>query len=284
MFSYVNKVLKNQDVKVKTDQCAYWGSISEDGKFKASANTACHAGLNGHRDDTPLKLIVNFFQVHYEEDHNGEELRGKEDWPDKCALYLNWLTKESPYKDAFISKVGKTMLKHGYAIMNPNVAGTYLGGACVATRLLWEFPYQLDCWYELVRKYRINKHVAFVLAHNVKLFDGKFHIYYGGGHMAFDGGFLTGKVFDNFINNNPVKVRFDKPYNEVRQYQGYSRMFIEGDADGSLLDDLAGNQPLKFNGVFKYAMEDVARRIGIFNPNPKGILGVKEKLKEMGVL
>lgn len=186
----------------------------------------CHAGLSSV--DRGCIAIVNSVQTY----HDGYlTLQEKE-------LFMHWLANESPFKQVFVSKSAKQVLKQGYAFMQTDVPGALLGAACVAMRFLWEKSHLTVAWVDLVNG-GMDKSLAFYLCHWISQSGSRTGraelMNYNGNHVVFDQMSMQG--VGNFIKGKHAK---SDTYKETSRYRGYGRSLYDhgGKSGGQLFMNL----------------------------------------------
>lgn len=93
-------------------------------------------------------------------------------WPDLSIdafnAYIKWLTNDSPWSDAFISKNINRILKDGVMVIDGTQNRAFVKEAVIASRMAWENYHkngkyrEIGVWYELSQK--VHPNIAYVVA------------------------------------------------------------------------------------------------------------------------
>lgn len=209
-------------IKRNPNYLVYWAVIDEKGNTYHDNSWQCHVGLN--YAEVGKYILLNRLQFGY----------AKRPLPDEIIdEYLMYITKHSPYKDAFYRKGGKKVREYGYVVMDTTVPANYMASALVALRMIWENPGIPFLWSKLVKE-GVHPDVAYCHAYQVNCPDLKtVGTHPCNSHTSWDGGRFIKKMVKNFITNN-IQVK-NASYIEGGKYAPMCFMYGEGQ-QGSYLN------------------------------------------------
>jgi hypothetical protein len=202
----------------------YWAVIDEKGETYHDSSWQCHVGLN-YSEGVQKYFLLNRLQFG----------NAKRPLPDEIIdEYLLYITKHSPYKDAFYRKGGKKVREYGYVVMDTTVPANYMASALVALRMIWEYPGIPFLWSKLVKE-GVHPDVAYCHAYQVSCNDLKtVSTNESWSHTSWDGHQFTNKMVKNFIRNK-IKVK-NAPYVEGGKYAPMCFMYGDPAAVSYLRD------------------------------------------------
>lgn len=150
--------------------------------------------------------------------------------------YINYLTIESPFKDAFLIKDVDWIMKNGY-LLSGDISAQLLGGACIATRQAWEYPKFIKAWMGLAEQ-GIPLNLAYLFGSYVTEDKGKWS--WGAsatGHTVFA---LNRMDDGHIINFNDGKIvnQNKKPYTKAPNYDGVNNLWGNGTNMASVFTSL----------------------------------------------
>lgn len=237
----INKGVEALENGRRQEVTADYVVMYEDGYVNAHPNSACHAGLQSYLSDGTYAIRTGGAIV-----INGLQYKDSATDKDKL-LVIDFITKRSPWKNAFVQKDAKRILKQGYAVLRGDVPSHVMGGACVSFRIMWEQRQCLAVFCALVRA-GVNESLAFFLSFSCNS-TGKTLQWgtYGPGHCVIYNSKNSLSGVRDFIKGVPSKKGpdFTKNYIENGSYSGYSQEAWVGNGDGSWLRLLSSLKPLE---------------------------------------
>lgn len=190
----------------------------------------CHAFLCREDIFAPVGVISGL-QHRYGED----QTHGPGDWGDTTTeekiLYLDWLMKRSPYKEAFLYKSPRRALRDKCVVVRGECPAATLGAALVATRRLWEHTSVAVVFCELVKR-GVPENLAYYLGHLAGFTRGRKGAFSWdcakSSHCTIDSHDYDREAVKKFVLGRKVYV--GKPYRVSPEYHGYGdRMFGRND-------------------------------------------------------
>ena len=202
LFKTAKKVRDELRDNHKEYNCSY-GIVLEDGTNVQVSNRVCFLSVKySFIDNIKNKEIKYFITVSLE-----NKLR------DCDIKYLKWLTTQSCFNKAFITKKPETILEKG-AILNVDYPPQYIISAAIAIRYCREYPIIPYSW-EKYSKY-INPHVAFMLAHFNYDKKGKNRLYFRKDCVNSHHG-----IFNNFSKEKLLKI-VNRDFSEFKEIKNFS--------------------------------------------------------------
>lgn len=120
--------------KGQEESCANVAILSKDNVLHCINNTACHAGLSCMRKFTNnMQMIIS--RPTEQNGYTEEDL----------ILFADWMVNESPWKDVFLNPNGEHVAEN-YWWVSPDHNAEFVVNACIATRLISEFPDRFRIW------------------------------------------------------------------------------------------------------------------------------------------
>lgn len=176
----------------------------------------CHAALN--RTDVPHPKYILSLHSNQSEQKLPKEI---------VDNYLSYLTNYSMFKDAFLIK-DVEWIKANCHIISGDVSGQHVGGACISTRQMWEYPSGIEAWWNLLKE-GIPADLAFIFGmgcHKKSKTHWKFGNM-GGGHFQFELNNMDDDAIKNAFDHKAPEA--DKePYISTKRYSGLCAMWGGG--------------------------------------------------------
>jgi hypothetical protein len=130
--------------------------------IKVYNGTQCHRMLNEYFQQKGCIGVVN--RMLSLEGNNPH--RECENLFEVQQVFYSWLANESPWKECFIDPEIKK--EDDIYLMNTSMPSNVLLSAILASRQMWEHTWLTMAWYDLMTA-GINRHLAYILAANVKM-------------------------------------------------------------------------------------------------------------------
>lgn len=118
-------------------------------------------------------------------------------------MFADFFINKSPWKKVFVEQTPEDVVNDEMWIIDANNPANLIANACVATRIISEFPAKFKAWRRMV-KTGIDETLAFFMCHYVAARDDdgeKLIITGDGGHVCFESSFDK-HYFNNFLNGN----------------------------------------------------------------------------------
>lgn len=132
--------------------------ISNKGKITENNSTICYRGLANNPNGKNLLSIGA--RLLYDREHSSF---GDADLSEKeLANYITYVIERSPYKDAFLNKQAKSVIKHKWMFMDVSQPANYLVSALIAIRYTHEYQNMVKCWNDLVNA-GVNEDLAWLI-------------------------------------------------------------------------------------------------------------------------
>ena len=165
-----------------------------DGVVKHMESTNCSASLRSYGGKGNIDCILSGIM------REGE----KEEF---FIPFINWLTKRSPYADAFISKQASKVGKDKCLIISPNCPSNIMIGGIIAARATYENPHIAKGWMELTNR-GVNENLAFMLSHWASFGAGTVGFRRSSqNHYAVQANNIDKDYVKAFVTNSPVKTQ-----------------------------------------------------------------------------
>jgi hypothetical protein len=249
----------------------YWAVIGQNGETHHDPSQQCHVGLNS-TNGVERWFLLNRLQFGYNPRPVSDEI---------IDAYLLYLTKQSPYRDAFYRKGGKTVREYGYVVMDTTAPANQMSSALVAVRMIWEWSGTIPfVWYQLVRQ-GVHPDVAYCHAYQVECKDHE-NVSTNRGvysHTSWGGNSFTKGQVKNYLTNNMVNA--NAPYYNKGLYAPMTRLYgnfpkgLSGYewTPGSYLQagipaiaEQAKSKKVGTRNVFKMGIEEETVKVGDFFP------------------
>ena len=206
------------NIDIKTLLAAYskaekgeWGSsdicsyqiVYDDKKIDSHINDICFARMGANPlDKVNLVIVYPHTLVKKNDENKGVVVEDYE-----RDMWLDYILKESPFKNIFLTKEPSVALSHGVFIDPANPANVIVGGATLL-RYLAEFPLIVKDWYHLVSE-GVDKDVALLAASVLAKEETKWIVRdRGSNHTLFSN--ISIEIFENYLKG--TFVRKDKSF------------------------------------------------------------------------
>lgn len=255
-----------------------YGVVSAEGKIDTRPGQPCYYALCSS-PFKPLGELALFFD--YVRPYDDIRLSKKDRYN-----YIKWCAEESPWKDIFVTKDPKFILKHG-CVYNTDQCAPLVIGAAMAIRQSHEIPRYAKAW-SLLKKV-LDPHRAYIYSlafdHTVLESETNWRIsnFFGGGHTNLSSGELGKKGLKRFIDGEPAKwLKKNRrvPFSRSTNFEGICRVWAE--AEESLVNeghlDIHNDEMKKSNAHFdQWAKKEIFEAF----VTPKNIEAVAKKWIEV---
>lgn len=207
----------------KKSSVAYYGAVYPSGdelSLSISAADYCHAGLNSFRSGAVV-LIDGIQKVARKDREDGEDYEGMpQELPEEQGVFTKWLINDSPWSHVYLNDY-EDVNKWGHYLMDTTVDASFVASACIAARLVSEWPLK-GKMFKYLMDHGWDGRDAFLVAQHYH-FDGeKAYHHHSYGHVALDSGFGP-EVVKNFRAGTP-KLK-GTPFSTSPRYGGISSMW-----------------------------------------------------------
>lgn len=195
----------------------------------------CHGGLFDTNNKRGCILLGTVTPPPNHCNSNSYSGDGKPDGYDHEAAkaYLTWLVRDSNFA-RFIVDTSPTQAIEAGIFISADTPSNILAMICIMTRYVREKHGQVRLWHYLREKYKLDGHLAFILAVQFNIVPGQVSskaiekqfnptfMHQGGGHFVFNGNQSIEDI-KRFISGEPYHL--NKPYREIGSYKDISKTF-----------------------------------------------------------
>lgn len=220
---YYDKLFKDVNSYVHLNPDALFCWISNRGDIYESKSTVCYAALSTNQYGDNLLAVGA--RLLYDLKRHFVAVKNIYVSKEEIENYITYVIERSPFKDAFLNKQAKSVLKHKWMFMDVSQPANYMVSALVAIRYTHEFPNLIKAWNELV-KVGINEDLAWLIIHichynpaEQRSVNFYAHVY---GHTVISSSLPLDQA-QNFLNRKFVHAK--PPYIKAPNYRGFDALW-----------------------------------------------------------
>jgi len=162
--------------------------LRKHGGYRIRTAQPCHASLRSEK--VGVLYIVTAVKTGYG--------KSRED-----KAYIKWLISSSPYSHFILNNTVPDVMKRGL-ITSTNVPSNLMMQAITALRQMWEYDYIVRAWYLLQGRGKIDKTLAFPLAHMMcRAVSGWRMGSNNSGHQAMGSAYIDLQFLKNYTTGKP---------------------------------------------------------------------------------
>jgi hypothetical protein len=251
-------------------ECANVAVLTKTGGLGCIANTACHAGLSG------MSHLKNKIQMIISRPTNENPYEEGD-----LITFADWMVNESPWKDVFLNPNGKHVLNN-YWWVSPDHNAEFVVNACIATRLISEFPERFDTFKNGLSA-GLSGTEAYLAA---CLFSGEDSLYFYPARSHSIANYSSSESITRFLTHSPHFYR-PETYQEVGNYRHNQSVWDGGDVNTDwgvlhqgvkIIERFKPGEVLKVKNLNIFYKEKMDNNANYFQP--KHLPNIMQQIKE----